>query len=112
LDTHLPTHREASVTQATSVWQWYSSAEALAAARGKTLLRINIDETAVCLHPGNGKGAIFVTKKWLRGGRGQHVPKWKQRRYMSHIGVICDRADVQAALPQFVIGNHQTLLKG
>ena len=82
----------------------------LATARGKALLRINIDETAVCLHPGSGKGAVFVTKRWLRDGGGQHVPKWKRRRYMSHIAVICDRADIQATLPQFVVGNQHTLL--
>lgn len=93
------------------MWQWYNHAEALALARGKTLLRINIDETSVCLHPGCGRGAVFVTQKWLRDGGGQHVPKWKQRRYMSHVAVICDRPDVQAVLPQFVIGNGGTLLQ-
>lgn len=36
--------------------RWYNYAEALAAARGKTLLRISIDEMAVCLHPGSGRG--------------------------------------------------------
>jgi len=92
------------------VWQWYNHAEALATARGKTLIRINIDETSVCLHPGCGRGAVFVTRKWLRDGGGQHVPKWKQRRYMSHVGVVCDRPDVQAVLPQIVIGSGATLL--
>ena len=38
------------------------------------------------------------------------MPKWKRRRYMSHIGVICDREDIQATLPQFVVGNAHTLL--
>jgi hypothetical protein len=105
-----PPHRQTQPTQATSAWQWYNHAEVLAAARGKTLLRINVDETAVCLHPGSGKGAVFVTKRWLRCGGGQHVPKWKRRRYMSHIAVICDRADIQATMPQFVVGNERTLL--
>ena len=107
----LPPRLRTVDTQAATVWQWFNYAETLAASRGKTLLRINIDETSVCLHPGVGKGAVFVTRKWLRAGGGQHVPKWKQRRYMSHVGVICDRPDVQAVLPQFVIGNQRTLLK-
>jgi hypothetical protein len=98
--------------QATSVWQWYNHAEALATSRGKVLLRINLDETSVCLHPGGCKGAVFVTKKWLRAGGCQNVPKWKRRRYMSHIGIICDRVDIQAILPQFVIGNRRTFLLG
>ena len=95
--------------KAAAVWQWYNYTDALAAARGKTLLRINIDETSVCLHPGGGRGAVFASRKWLRNGGGQHVPKWKQRRYMSHVAVMCDRIEVQTALPQFVIGNRSTL---
>lgn len=52
---HPPRHR-ASTAQATSVWQWHSHAEALATARDKVLLRINIDEASVCLHPRSCKG--------------------------------------------------------
>ena len=104
----LPHPIEAS-PKAAAVWQWYNYTEALAAGQGKTLLRINIDETSVCLHPGCGRGAVFASRKWLRSGGGQHVPKWKQRRYMSHVAVMCDRAEAQAALPQFVIGNRSTL---
>jgi len=57
------------VVQAKAVWQLFNYAENLATMRGRTLLRVNLDETAVCLHPGQGKGAIFVTKgvtaRWL-----------------------------------------------
>ena len=97
------------VVQAKAVWQLFNYAENLATMRGRTLLRVNLDETAVCLHPGQGKGAIFVTKGSLRAGCGQRVPKWKRRCYMTHIGIVCDRSGVQAALPQFLVANERTL---
>lgn len=96
-------------TQATSLWRQSNHAEARAASRGCTLLRVNLDETAVCLFPGRGKGAVFLTRADLSVGRGQKVAKWKRRCYMTHVGVLCDRPDVQGALPQFIVANERTL---
>ena len=63
----------------------------------------------MCLYPGRGRGAVFLSKKHLRDGGGQQVPRWKRRCNMTHIAVLCDRPDVQAALPQFVVANERTL---
>ena len=41
--------------------------------------------------------------------RGQHVPEWKQCRYLSRVAVLCDRIDVQAVLRDFVIGDRVNL---
>lgn len=82
----------------------------MAAARGRRILRVNLDETAVRLYPGSSKGAVFVSKKRIREGRGQAVPSWKRRCVMTHIALICDRTDVQPRLPQFILGNERTFL--
>jgi hypothetical protein len=101
--------RAIASTKAKSVWQLFNYLEGLATARGRVLLLVNLDETSVCLYPGRSKGAVFVTNKLLRDGHGQKVPKWKRRCNLTHIGVVCDRADVQAVLPQFLVANERTL---
>ena len=95
--------------QATSAWQWYNYAEREALARGRGLLRVNLDETSVRLYPGRAKGAVFVSRKRLREGGGQNVAKWKRRCCLTHVGLICDRPEVQPQLPQFIVGNERTL---
>lgn len=106
------TQRCGGGTQANSVWQLFNYAEWLAECKGRWLLKLNLDETAVCLHPGAGKGAVFLSKKRLREepGRRQHVPFPKRRCYVSCVSVICDRTDVQP-LPQFIIANERTFLQ-
>lgn len=91
------------------MWQWYNHAEQLAAARGRSILRVNLDETAICLFPGQAKGAVFVSKKRLQGEGAQVVAKWKKRCCMTHVAMICDQPDIQPKLPQFVVGNERTL---
>ena len=101
-----------TLLEATSVWQIYNYVEQLAASRGQVLLKLNLDETAICAHPGSGKGAIFATKTAVRrGGCHQHAPRWKRRCYINHIAMISERDDVQLLLPQFIIGNGRFLLR-
>ena len=100
----------ASPTKATAAYQLFNYAEDVATARGRTLLRVHLDETMVCLYPGRGRGAVFIPKRMVREGRGQHVPLWKRRCNMTHVGVVCDRADVQAVLPQFLIASGRALV--
>jgi hypothetical protein len=81
--------------QATAVWQWlnYDCAQIPA---GKTPLRINLDETAICLYQGEAKGTVFASKRRQRdGGVVQRVGLGKRRCYLTHIALICDRSDVQ-----------------
>ena len=95
--------------EARATWQCYNHAEQRAAAQGRWILRVNLDETAVCLFPGGGKGAVLISKKRAREGRPQVVEKWKKRCYMTHVAMICDQSDIQPKLPQFVLGNERTL---
>ena len=104
-----PTHTHTNYrSEAGSAWQLFNFAEQEATRRGRRLLRVNLDETAVCLHPGRGKGNIFVSKSQARAGVRQRVPKWKRRCYMTHIGIICDDPSLQAVLPQFIVANERT----
>ena len=47
------------------MWQWYNYAESQVPA-GKQTLRINLDETSVCLFQGDAKGTVFFSKKRKR----------------------------------------------
>lgn len=70
-------------------------------------MRINLDETSVCLFQGGSKGTVFVTKTKKPQ---QKVSRGKRRCCLTHVGLICDRPGVQAVLPQVIIGNRQTFL--
>ncbi len=72
------------------------------------MLRLNLDETSVCLFQGNVAGNILLSKKRARGIV-QRVPRAKRRRCMTHVGLICDRSDIQPLLPQFIIMNERTV---
>ena len=69
---------------------------------------MNLDETSVCLFQGTSKGNVSIQKPCHLV---QQVPFWKRRCCMTHVAVVCDRAEVQAVLPQVVIGNHVAFLQ-
>ena len=74
----IATHPPSSVTchctriaQATSLWRQTNYADTCATSRGLDLIRVNLDETAVCLFPGRGKGAVFLSRADIAAGAGQ-----------------------------------------
>jgi hypothetical protein len=70
-------------------------------------LRLNLDETAVCLFQGGGRGNIFVEK----GTRAcQNVSRDKTRKNITHIAFICDDPAIQRVLPQVLVANEHTFL--
>lgn len=81
--------------------------EALAGARSRRLLRLNLDETSLCLHPGRCKGAVFVSPR--AAPPVQRVASGARRCCLTHVGVICDDTSLQPLLPQFIIGNERTI---
>ena len=93
--------------QAQTVWQWFNYLAAAVPA-GKRALRLNLDETAICMHQQSPKGNICVDRKRARSIH-QHVPRAKRRRYLTYVAIICDNAAVQRTLPQFLIGNSSLL---
>ena len=77
---------------------------------GRSILKVNLDETAVCIFQGGAKGNVLLSKRHLRGHRlVQKVPRGRTRTYLTHVAFICDQPEIQAVLPQFVIGNEATL---
>jgi len=98
----------ATPLQAHAAWQWWNYCCARLPA-GKACVKINLDETSVCLFQGDSKGNVFVNKKRLRDEPVQTIPRWKKRCYLTHVAFACDRPDVQPLLPQVIIGNEATL---
>ena len=88
--------------QASASWRWWSYLHAQVPS-GKRPLRVNIDETALCLFQGGGKGTVFVSKAIQRASLS------KRRTYLTHVGVVCDQPHLQRILPQFIVGNLRAL---
>ena len=71
-------------------------------------MRINLDETALCLFQNDKKGNVFVRK----GHNAMQKASLAARRaYITHVALVCDDAQVQKVLPQIVICNERTLPK-
>lgn len=97
--------------QAFAAWRWWNHAESRVPA-GKTPLRINLDETSVALFQGGSRGTIFFRKKKQRPEEEpvERASLGKRRRCLTHVGLICDRRELQPLLPQVLIGNFSTFL--
>ena len=78
---------------------------------GTIALRLNLDETSVCLFQGDAKGHVFANKRQYPDGFVQRAPRAKRRCCLTHVGLICDRPDLQPLLPQVIIGNERTFPK-
>jgi hypothetical protein len=76
---------------------------------GKAVLKVNLDETSVCLFQGDRKGNVFLSKRRVADVEPvQRVPRGRRRSCMTHIAFICDRQDIQPLLPQVIVGNEAT----
>ena len=95
--------------KACAVWRWWSRYERKChdTVPAKRLLRLNIDETSLCVFQGDMKGTIFPRSRGARTIK-QQVPRGKRRRNITFSCVVCDDAAIQQKLPQFLIGNHVT----
>ena len=92
--------------QAFATWQWSNYCHAQLPA-GKRALRVNMDETAICLLQGGGRGNVFLSKTDQTVV--QNIPRGKRRTYLTHVAFVCDEMAIQAVLPQVIIGNeHNT----
>ena len=97
--------------QADAVWQWYNSCAAQVPV-GKTPLRINVDETSVCLFQGGGKGTVMFKKRRdpPAAEPRERASRGKRRACLTHVAFVCDRPDIQPLLPQVLVGNFATFL--
>ncbi len=100
-----------SAREAHAAWQWWNFCDGRVP-HGKSALRINLDETSVCIFQGDQKGNIFVSTKRPRQEPVQKVSQGKRRCCFTHIGVICDRPDLQPLLPQVIIGSEWAFKAG
>ena len=90
--------------QVTAVWKWFNHLSNRP--RGsKEILRLNLDESSICLFQGAGKGNVFVARKRRVV---QLVAKGKRRSCFTHIAVICDRSELQPLMPQYLVSNLKT----
>ena len=93
--------------KANAVWRWWNYLESITTL---PLLRVNMDETAICLNQGGGLGNVFARKRPLQE-LVDPIPAAKRRSYMSHVAFICDRAELQQYMPQVFVGNFATFLQ-
>ena len=103
--------------QAAVAWQWFNFLKEQVPG-GKAVLRLNVDETSVCLFQGGSKGNVIVRKRKIMdqalGGAAaslepaQKASRSMRRTCMTHVAFVCDRPDIQPLLPQVVIGNERT----
>ena len=87
-----------SSSQAWAAWQWwnYLCSEV---SGDRVPLRINMDETSICLYQGSGKGAVFTSRKRPRREHSQKVTANKRRCCLTYVSFVCDRSDLQPLLP-------------
>ena len=69
-----------------------------------------MDETAICLFQGGGRGNVFLAK--TDPAAVQNIPRGRRRAYVTHVAFICDNPAIQAVLPQVLIANEHTLKAG
>ena len=74
----------------------------------KRPLRINFDETSVCLFQGHGAGNIFIAK---RSRPTQNVSRGARRACLTHVAFACDDPTIQPLMPQIIIANERTIPK-
>lgn len=98
------TPRRAQI-KAEATWQWHNYVLTKVPA-GVKALRINLDETAICLFLGGRLGNIFLT---AGAPAVENVSLGRRRTYMTHIAVICDVPHIQRLLPQVLVCNERTV---
>ena len=74
------------------------------------MLRINFDETSICLFQGGGRGNVFLAKDDRAAC--QRVARGVTRTRFTCVAFICDDPRVQTILPQvFVLNEHTITLR-
>ena len=99
--------------EAVGTWQWCNFLESLAPA-GKQIVRINLDETCVRLCTEATKGAVAVGRNRSRKEAlvGEHKASLSARRMaVTLVASVCDDTEIQALLPQVILGNQRVMSK-
>ena len=76
---------------------------------GRSVLRVNVDETSICRDPGDTKGLIISKHAQTQPVIVQNKPP--ARGSFTQVTFVCDNTTFQPRLPQLIIGNKNILLK-
>ena len=83
--------------------------EEQAAQRGRSVVRLNLDETRVQYYIRSGVGNVVIRR--LPNGRRarprQLASKGDQRAAMTHVGLVCDNKILQGRLPQIFLASDR-----
>ena len=71
---------------------------------GRTILRINLDESSICLYLGARFGNNFDPNG---GAAVQNASLARCRAYATFVAAVCDAPHIQPLLPLFFIGNER-----
>ena len=96
--------------QAAAAWKWFNFFEN-ENPPNKKVLRMNLDETSVCLFQGEGRGTVFCHKGKFQRDRTpyQKVTSARMRTCFTHVAFICDDVTLQTEMPQIIIANENTI---
>ena len=98
--------------QATAAWQWHNFWAARAPA-GRSVVHINMDETCVRLDPvRNTRGTVALTATETRRDAASLVrsaPLGLRPSALTLVAFIADNDEVQALLPQVILGSSRVL---
>ena len=78
--------------------------------QGKKPLSVNIDESSIKLDQDLKHGHVSESARTLAKGHllRRHLPKGIRRTAYSLVAVICDDAEIQKCLPQFIVVNKKS----
>lgn len=96
--------------QVTAVYTWWNLLESLCPPT-KSVLRLNLDETAVKTWMAPGKGLIAPgSGDGVRPVRQvSKATRKQQRSCLTHVAFLCDNPEIQPYLPHVIIGNEGVL---
>ncbi len=73
-----------------AVWKWYNWVAA-SCPQDRKVLRVNLDESSICLHQGMGRGNVVTSHREsvFNLEPFQKVNRTKHRTNFTYIGIIC-----------------------
>lgn len=99
-------------SEAAAVWRWGNFLHSIDSEPSAGWIHINFDETNIKLHP-EGRPGLLVSKarqaKRTAAGLARDVPRSKLRGSISHLAMLCDDADAQKMLPQYILMGQASL---
>ena len=98
-------------SQVATSWQWCNMLHDNSPA-GMRPLRVNMDETSVCMYQSGGVGLVSRrARRLLRSARplAQNISRGQLRACLTHAALLCDDRTVQHHLPQMFIAGKSSM---